>query len=625
MIRQYSGNIVRSSLSIRVYLWNCHITEVQMSAQQQPQRILLYLLRRDLRLADNPIFAHVKSAPFTHLLPVYIFPADQIEVSGFVASASASSTAACSPYTEARSRIAGFWRCGIHRAKFLAQSVWELKQDLRTVNSDLHLRVGTIADAVRAILSGYESGSNDGAANYVAGVWMTAEEGTEERRQEHDVRRLCQEFKVGFKLWADEKYLIDDRDLPIKQAHALPDVFTTFRKTVEPLREAARPVLSTPTALLPLPTFIPPHPAPFVIPSTLEGLVDALHKPLLASVLLPGAPIWPPAPTKSAYDLVGGAAAAHARIAHLIRSGAVTACKETRNGMLGQDYSTKLSAHLALGCITPRQIDGYLRDFEDARTPLGAKADGYGKGENAGTLTLRFELLWRDYMRLCARKFGPRLFDVHGFRGERVQHTVEWKYLSHPFQWSGPAEQAALSSNSNGDTNRETPQSLLRFLQGRTGNGLVDASQRELFLTGFTSNRARQNVASFLAKRLGIDWRVGAEWYESCLVDHDVSSNWGNWQYVAGVGNDPRGESRVFNQVKQSYDYDPQGEYITAWLPELRPLIQASAAGSDAVSKVYQAWRLSAEEKARLGVVGEDWADEPLAKIEWRARGQLRI
>ncbi|KAJ3181693.1 hypothetical protein HDU87_000711 [Geranomyces variabilis] len=593
-----------------------------MSAQQQPQRILLYLLRRDLRLADNPIFASLKSPPFTHLLPVYIFPADQIEVSGFVASPSASSsttpagTAARSPYPEARSRVAGFWRCGIHRAKFLAQSVWELKQHLRTVNSDLDLRVGDIGDALRIILSGYQSDTNGSVANHIARVWMTAEEGTEERRQEHDVRRLCEEFKVGFKLWADEKYLIDDRDLPIKDARALPDVFTTFRKTVEPLREAARPVLPAPNALPPLPPFIPPHPAPFVIPTTLDGLIDALHKPLLASVLLPGAPTWPPAPAKSAYDLAGGAVAAHARIAQLVKSGAVSAYKETRNGMLGQDYSTKLSAHLALGCITARQIDAYLRDFEDARTPLGANADGYGKGENSGTSTLRFELLWRDYMRLCARKFNARLFDVHGFRGERGQHSVAWKYLSHPFRWS--AERDGLSRDTSGDTNGETTQAVLRFLSGRTGNGLVDASQRELFLTGYTSNRARQNVASFLAKRLGIDWRIGAEWYESCLVDHDISSNWGNWQYVAGVGNDPRGQSRAFNQVKQSFDYDPRAEYITAWLSELRPLVEGSLAGSDTILNVYQAWRLSAEDKARLGVAGEDWVEQPLAKIEWR-------
>jgi len=84
-----------------------------------------------------------------------------------------------------------------------------------------------------------------------------------------------------------------------------------------------------------------------------------------------------------------------------------------------------------------------------------------------------------------------------------------------------------------------TRQKLLRFRAGTTGTGLIDASLRELFRTGYTSNRTRQNVASFLSKRLNIDWRVGAEWYECMLVDYDCASNWGNWQYVAGVGNDP--------------------------------------------------------------------------------------
>ena len=104
---------------------------------------------------------------------------------------------------------------------------------------------------------------------------------------------------------------------------------------------------------------------------------------------------------------------------------------------------------------------------------------------------------------------------------------------------------------------------LERFLRGETGTGLVDASQRELWCSGYTSNRARQNVASYLAKHLGLDWRLGAEWYESLLVDYDVCSNWGNWQYVA-LGD------RVFNPVKQSWDYDKKGQYVKAWVPELR-------------------------------------------------------
>ena len=83
--------------------------------------------------------------------------------------------------------------------------------------------------------------------------------------------------------------------------------------------------------------------------------------------------------------------------------------------------------------------------------------------------------------------------------------------------------------------------------------GLIDASQRELNHTGYNSNRTRQNVASFLAKHLYIDWRYGAEYYEMMLIDHDVHSNWSNWQYVSGVGNDPRGESRIFNPYVPPY------------------------------------------------------------------------
>src|SRR5689334_22476116 len=83
------------------------------------------------------------------------------------------------------------------------------------------------------------------------------------------------------------------------------------------------------------------------------------------------------------------------------------------------------------------------------------------------------------------------------------------------------------------------------------------------------SNRGRQNVASFLSKSLGLDWRMGAEYFESLLVDHDPASNYGNWQYAAGVGNlDPR-ENRKFNQIKQAYDYDPDGAYVKQWCPEL--------------------------------------------------------
>ena len=190
-------------------------------------RILIYVLRRDLRITDNPIFHELSRLqqqsqhPYTHLLPIYVFAADQVEVSGFISAPSKRS-----PYSEARSQVAGFWRCGPLRAKFLAESVWGLKNDLRKVQSDLVIRTGTVADVVRSVLDGYKQRKDDVE---VSGLWMTNEEGVEEKREERDVKRLCKEFSAEYRGWVDEKYYIDDRDLPIKDPRDLSDVFDHLR------------------------------------------------------------------------------------------------------------------------------------------------------------------------------------------------------------------------------------------------------------------------------------------------------------------------------------------------------------------------------------------------------------
>jgi deoxyribodipyrimidine photo-lyase len=94
---------------------------------------------------------------------------------------------------------------------------------------------------------------------------------------------------------------------------------------------------------------------------------------------------------------------------------------------------------------------------------------------------------------------------------------------------------------------------------------------KELNSTGFMSNRGRQVVASFLAKDLKINWLLGAEYFESVLIDYDVCSNYGNWNYVAGVGSDPR-EDRSFNIQTQSSKYDQNGQFVKHWLPELKQI-----------------------------------------------------
>ena len=386
--------------------------------------------------------------------------------------------------------------------------------------------------------------------------------------------------------------MFSSRDLPFDRPSDLPDVFTSYRKSVEPLRDAPRKILPLPSSLPGMPSFIPSSSAPFSVPDTYEGLETALLKPLKDSPPLPKPPAFPPR-VKSAHPYQGGTAGGLKRIQSLIGSGAMTRYKDTRNGLLGTDFSTKLSAWLALGCITARQVHWQMLELEDGRDQQYKGTEGFGKGENKGTAAVRFELLWRDYMRLCTRKFGPRLFRLEGFRNDTA------------YQWKTPGGKG---------NSPEAAEILERFLRGTTGTSFIDASQRELFLTGYTSNRARQNVASYLAKHMGMNWKLGAEWYECMLIDYDVSSNWGNWQYVSGVGNDPRGEARVFNPIKQGCDYDPEGEYCKAWVKELH--------GLEDPQEIFQPWKVSKERRAELELDGLEMVERPLKKIDFKVGGR---
>lgn len=119
------------------------------------------------------------------------------------------------------------------------------------------------------------------------------------------------------------------------------------------------------------------------------------------------------------------------------------------------------------------------------------------------------------------------------------------------------------------DWDKGTDSDVQKWCYGTTGVPFIDANMRELKETGYMSNRGRQNVASFFTRDMGHqDWRLGSEWFESYLLDYDISSNWGNWQYTSGVGTDPR-SARQFNIIKQGKDYDAKAEYVLHWIPEL--------------------------------------------------------
>ncbi len=259
---------------------------------------------------------------------------------------------------------------------------------------------------------------------------------------------------------------------------------------------------------------------------------------------------------RSVLKFKGGETAALARLQdYFWKQDLLRVYKENRNGMLGADYSSKFSPWLALGCLSPRYIYEQVQEYESQQI------------KNDSTYWLIFELLWRDYFRFICAKHGNRIFRLSGLQGTPIPWQEDWELFS---IWK----------------------------EGKTGFPLVDANMRELAVTGFMSNRGRQNVASFLTKNLGINWQMGAEWFESLLIDYDVCSNWGNWNYTAGVGNDARG-FRFFNIIKQSKDYDPQGEYVKHWLRELAKL---------PASKVHEPWKLLPVEQERFGVkIGVDY------------------
>ncbi len=137
---------------------------------------------------------------------------------------------------------------------------------------------------------------------------------------------------------------------------------------------------------------------------------------------------------------------------------------------------------------------------------------------------------------------------------------------------------------------RHDDEALAAWKDGETGYPIVDAGMRQLASEGFLPNRARLIVGSFLTKTLGIDWREGADHFERLLVDADLANNRGNWQWVAGTGNDTR-PNRVLNPIRQAHRFDPDGAYVRAHVPEL-----AEIEGRH----VHEPWRLAARERERL-------------------------
>jgi len=422
----------------------------------------------------------------------------------------------------------GFQKTGIHRAKFLIEAIQDLREQLKALGSDLVIRTGITEDVIGNLAA--ELGTK----------WVFC---NRERTQEEVIVQDALESKLwalGQELrYSRGKMLYHTGDLPFPVSQT-PDVFTTFRKEVERFVQV-RPPKPVPESLVPFDDSISVGEIP--------SLEELGYTPVEND-------------ERSVLAFKGGERSALARLDYYLwDSDHAKTYKKTRNGLLGGDYSTKFSPWLAAGCISPKRIYHDLKQYESER------------GSNDSTYWIFFELLWRDFFRLTAKKHRNAIFREEGPKNASLPEWSENKAL---FQ---------------------------KWADGQTGIPFIDANMRELNRTGFMSNRGRQNVASFLVKDLKINWQMGAEYFESQLLDYDVASNWGNWNYVAGVGSDPR-ENRYFNILTQATRYDAKGDYVKYWLPELQNVPEEKVHRPDTLSDKEQS-----DYKLRIGV------DYPVAVV----------
>ncbi len=237
--------------------------------------------------------------------------------------------------------------------------------------------------------------------------------------------------------------------------------------------------------------------------------------------ILPGE--IPELQTYHTFDMFkGGETFAESRLNDYIwKTSSIAKYFETRNQLWGKNYASQLSPWLALGCISPRTMYYEIKKFEIERI------------QNKSTYWLYFELLWRDFFKFQVYKYKSAFFKPEGIKNARINSSYDAEKVS-------------------------------SWIDGTTENDLVNACMLQLKKTGFISNRARQITASYFIHNLKQPWIIGASWFESILIDYDACSNYGNWAYIAGQGNDPKNQ-RIFNMDIQEKKFDPERKYIQYW------------------------------------------------------------
>lgn len=385
-----------------------------------------------------------------------------------------------------KTELFGFKKTERYRAKFLIETVENLKQSLHRLNIELFVYYELPEKVIPKLVNQFKINS----------IYLQKEWTNEEVEVLEGIKLNCR-TNISFKEYYDQfLFHPEDINMPFED---IPEVFTNFRKYVEKhslVKPINQPTVAEPIQNLSNLTYIP----------TLENLGFENFK----------------SHPNTAFPFSGGETSAINRLNHyFFQTKKLGFYKKTRNGLIGKDYSSKLSPWLANGSISSRTVYWYIKQFEK---------ENY---KNQSTYWLIFELIWRDYFKYISLKHGNAIFKIEGI----LSKTYEW------------------------DTNNAK---IKQWINGETSSSFVNANMLELKETGWMSNRGRQNVASYFSKDMLLDWRIGAAYFESLLLDYDVHSNYGNWMYVAGVGNDPR--DRKFNVNLQADRYDPSGKFQNMWL-----------------------------------------------------------
>jgi deoxyribodipyrimidine photo-lyase len=373
-------------------------------------------------------------------------------------------------------RLLGSRFAAPNRVAFMLEALRDLDESLRKRGGRLIVRAG---DPVReAIATARECGATH--------LHVSADWSAYARAREKRLARACEEERIEFTAHPGVTIVPPGTVTPASGDHF--KVFSPYHRAWSqlPLRDVA----TTPRQLA-----VPSKLRPGQLPK-LESLISGRPSP---------------------RHLPGGEAEGRKRMRAFLRDG--LGRYEDRHDDLAGDGTSRLSAYIRWGCVSPLEL---AREASDRR---------------GGGAFVR-QLCWRDF-----------------------HHQVLAATPSLPHRDYRPRR----------DRWSRSKRVLEAWQAGQIGYPLVDAAMRQLVEEGFMHNRARMTVASFLCKDLYVDWRPGAWHFWDLLTDGEIANNAGNWQWVAGTGNDTR-PNRVLNPVRQAERFDPEGHYVRRYLPELESI-----------------------------------------------------